>query len=85
MDINDAELARRIVRGDEEAFEELIRRYGGLIKAIVRYHLKDMPYLREDCVNDILFTVWRNINRFDAGKNALKNWLGAVAKYRALN
>ncbi|HIW57208.1 MAG TPA: sigma-70 family RNA polymerase sigma factor [Firmicutes bacterium] len=85
MDINDAELARRIARRDEDAFEELIRRYGGLIKAIVRYHLKAMPALNEDCVNDILFSVWRNINRFDAEKNALKNWLGAVAKYRALN
>ena len=85
MDIDDAELARRIVRRDKEAFEELIRRHGGLIKAIVRYHLKDLPALCEDCVNDILFSVWRNINRFDAEKNSLKNWLGAVAKYRALN
>lgn len=31
------------------------------------------------------FTVWQNIDRFDAGKNTLKNWIGAVAKYRAIN
>ena len=40
---------------------------------------------QEDCINDILFAIWQNIDRFDAGKNSLKNWIGAVAKYRAIN
>ena len=85
MDMTDTELARRICRRDEAAFTELIKRYGGLIKAIVRYHLSGISMWQEDCVNDILFTVWQNIDRFDADKNTLKNWIGAVAKYRAIN
>ena len=40
---------------------------------------------QEDCENDVLLSVWRNIDRFDPEKNSLKNWLGAVAKYRAIN
>ena len=35
--------------------------------------------------NDILFSIWQNIDRFDANKNTLKNWIGAVSKYRAIN
>lgn len=31
----DEDLARLIASGDEYAFEELIRRYGGLIKSII--------------------------------------------------
>lgn len=85
MDITDDELVRLIARKDEDAFGELIRRYGGLIKAIAGYHLKDISMWRDDCVNDVLFALWQNIDRFDAEKNTLKNWIGAVAKYRAIN
>lgn len=85
MEATDNELARLIASKDENAFEELIRRYGGLIKAIVRYHLKDISMWQEDCINDILFALWQNMDRFDAEKSTLKNWLGAVAKYRAIN
>lgn len=85
MEATDNELVRRIMLKDENAFAELIRRYGGLIKAIVRYHLKDISMWQDDCINDILFALWQNIDRFDAEKNTLKNWLGAVAKYRAIN
>lgn len=85
MDITDNELARQVVRRDEQAFTELIKRYGGLIRAIVKYHLREISMWQEDCVNDILFSVWQNIDRFDAEKNTLKNWIGAVAKYRSIN
>lgn len=85
MEAADNELVRLIIRRDENAFEELIRRYGGLIKAIVRYHLKDISMWQEDCINDISFAIWQNIDRFDAEKNTLKNWIGAVSKYRAIN
>ena len=85
MYANDSELADAIKNGSERALEELVRLYGGLIRAIVRYHLKDISMWQEDCENDVLLSVWRNIDRFDPEKNSLKNWLGAVAKYRAIN
>ncbi len=85
MNITDEELVRLIAHKNETAFTELIRRYGGLIKSIVRYHLTDISMWQDDCVNDILFALWQNITRFDAEKNTLKNWIGAVAKYRAIN
>lgn len=85
MDITDNELVRLIAQKDEDAFSELVTRYGGLIRAIVKYHLKDISMWQDDCINDILFAVWQNIDRFDAGKNSLKNWIGAVSKYRSIN
>ena len=85
MYVSDEELANAVKGGSERAFEELVRLYGGLIRAIVRYHLKSVPMWAEDCENDVLLSVWHNIDRFDPEKNSLKNWLGAVAKYRAIN
>lgn len=85
MDITDNELAGLVAAKNEDAFSELVRRYERLIRAIVKYHLKDISMWQEDCINDILFAVWQNIDRFDAEKNSLKNWIGAVAKYRSIN
>ena len=85
MYITDDELVSLIIKKSQSAFDELIRRYGGLIKSIVKYHLKDIAMWQEECINDILFSIWQNIDRFDANKNTLKNWIGAVSKYRAIN
>lgn len=85
MQHTDKELARLIREGSEDAFENLVRLYGGLIKSIVHFHLKDISMYQEDCINDILFKIWQNIDRFDADKSTLKNWIGAIAKYRAID
>lgn len=85
MDISDESLARLISKGNEAAFEELVRLYGGLIKSIVHYHLRDISMWQEDCINDVLLKIWQNIHRFDPDKSTLKNWIGAVAKYRAID
>lgn len=85
MDITDNELVRLVIQRNETAFEEIIRRYGGLVKSIVRYHLKDISMWQEDCVNDVFFKIWQNADRFDYAKNTLKNWIGAVSKYCAID
>lgn len=83
--MDEREMARRVAMRDEEAFGELLRLYGPLIKSIVGYHLKMLPMWKEDCVNDVYFSIWKNIDRFDAQKSSLKNWIGAAAKYRAID
>ena len=85
MNISDGELAALIANGNQAAFDELIRRYGRLIEAIVKFHLKDLSMWQDDCVNEILFVIWQNADKFDSSKNSLKNWVGAVAKYRCIN
>lgn len=81
----DEKLATGLAARDEKALEALIEKYGGLIKAIVSRHLSRMPSHIGECVNDILFSVWSNIDRFDPGKNSLKNWIGAISKYKCID
>ena len=81
----DEKLAAGLAARDEKALEVLIEKYGGLIKAIVSRHLSRMPSHIGECVNDILFSVWSNIDRFDPSKNSLKNWIGAISKYKCID
>lgn len=82
---SDELIADGIIKKDERAFGALVDKYGGLIKSIVRYHLSAFPSYIEDCENDILLALWQNMARYDAGKNSLKNWIGAVSKYKCID
>ena len=85
MKLTDNELIELVTQKNQQAFDELTKRYIKLIKSIVIYHLKDLSMWQDDCVNDILFAIWQNADKFDAGRNSLKNWIGAVSKYRCIN
>ncbi|MEW4227789.1 sigma-70 family RNA polymerase sigma factor [Priestia megaterium] len=74
-----------IMRKKEKGLELLIDQYGGLITAIVRKHLGTLKSYEEECVNDVLLAVWHHIHRFDSEKNTFKNWVAAVAKYKAID
>jgi len=69
----------------EKGLELLIDQYGGLITAIVRKHLGTLKSYEEECINDVLLAVWHHIHRFDSEKNTFKNWVAAVAKYKAID
>lgn len=81
--MTDQQLVCGIKRKDEKALDCLIDRYGGLIKSIVSFHLCDM--YRDECINDILLSIWNNISKFNPNKNSLKNWIGAVCKYKCID
>ena len=36
-------------------------------------------------MNDVLLKLWQNMDRFDPSRSTLKNWVGAVSKYRAID
>ena len=81
--MTDEKIAEGIISRDERALDALIDKYGGLIKSIVTYHLHEN--YRGECMNDILLSLWRNMDRYDPEKNSLKNWIGAVCKYKCID
>lgn len=82
---NDEQIAKGIINKDKSAFNALVDAYGGLIKSIVRHHLSSFLCYQDECVNDILLSVWQNMERYDSNKNTLKNWIGAISKYKCID
>lgn len=39
----------------------------------------------EECVNDVFWSVWNNIESFDYEKGNFKYWITAIAKYKAID
>lgn len=83
--MEDKIIIKYIKNKKEEGLRLLINNYADYINTIVRNNLRDLTYYQEECINDILLSIWNNISSFDNNKNTLKNWIGVVAKYKTID
>lgn len=71
-----------MLRGDEAAFEELVRTYGGRLLAVTRRYLQSEDDAR-DAVQDAFLSAFRSLDRFE-GQARLSTWLHRIAVNAAL-
>ncbi|MBE5959107.1 MAG: sigma-70 family RNA polymerase sigma factor [Lachnospiraceae bacterium] len=85
MIITEDNVIQQLQKKNESALMYVIDEYGGLIKSVIS---KNMSCLREEqteCMNDVLLAIWEHIESFDPSKNQFKNWIAAIAKYKAID
>ena len=70
---------------DPEAIDMIIDTYGSLVKSIIIKNLFLHKEIWEECFNDVLMAIWNNPERFDDKKSNFKNWICAIAKYKAID
>lgn len=83
--MKDKLLIKYIRKKKETGIEMLIDEYGDFITAVTRKYLGCMRSYEEECINDVLLAVWDNIEKYDDTKGTLKNWIGCISKYKAIN
>ena len=83
--MEDKIIIKYIKKKKEEGIRLLIEAYGDYINTIVKNNLKDLNYYQEECMNDILLSIWNNIDSYDKDKNTLKNWIGVISKYNTID
>jgi RNA polymerase sigma-70 factor (ECF subfamily) len=77
----DLELVRRIKAGDEEAFEQMVRRYHARVYSL-SYGVLRNPEDAEDAAQDSFWTLYRKIGSFDESKKFF-SWFYRVALNQA--
>ncbi|MDU5107871.1 sigma-70 family RNA polymerase sigma factor [Clostridium sp.] len=82
--MDDSIIIKSIKNKDEIGIELLLKSYGGLIKSIVKHHLKDISFYEEECINDILFSIWNNISLFNE-TGSFKNWVAIISKFKSID
>lgn len=75
-------LTARLAAGDGEAFEQLVRTFGGRMLAVATRLLNNESDAR-DAVQDALLSAFRSIDRFQ-GHSRLSTWLHRVTMNAAL-
>ncbi len=70
------DLVSRLRRGDENAFERLVREQGGRLLSVARRFLRDEEEAR-DAVQECFLSAYRALDRFDQGSR-LSTWLHRI-------
>ena len=64
--------------------QDLIRRNGGLVRALARRRLQ-RPHDVEDAMQDIFLAVWNSARRFDPGKGSETTFIATIARRRLID
>jgi len=83
MNQTDEQLAELIRHGNNDAFQELMRRYIGPIYGFSKQYVKSNEDA-EDITQDTFFKTWKHIKKFKAGKS-FKPWIYTIARNTALD
>jgi RNA polymerase sigma factor (sigma-70 family) len=83
--VTDENVIQQIKLKNEKTIPYLIKTYGGLLNAIIRKYLNGNQQDMEECFADVLVSIWFHIDSFDSTKNEFKQWIVAIAKYRAID
>lgn len=83
--MQDKLMIKYIKKKNQKGMEILIDQYNALITSVVRYYLGTLINYEEECVSDTLLAIWDNIEGFEKDKNSFKNWICAIAKYKAID
>jgi RNA polymerase sigma-70 factor (ECF subfamily) len=81
---DDATLASRLARGDEDALRRLYDRLAGRVRAIA-LRLLARPSEADDVVQDTFVEVWRSADRYDPARGSLATWVSTIAHRRAVD
>ncbi|GIT92936.1 ECF RNA polymerase sigma factor RpoE [Jannaschia pagri] len=69
---------------DRDAFEELFSHYGPRVKAfLIRTGLT--PSVAEDCMQDVMVTLWRKAHLYDPTRATVATWLFTIARNRKID
>lgn len=82
--MKEADLVTRLQQGDREAMDELLLHHGALLRYVIAPIVQDSQE-REDCLSEVLMTIWERCGQYDPNRGNWHAWLTAVARNAALN
>jgi RNA polymerase sigma-70 factor, ECF subfamily len=82
--VDDSALLTRIGQRDENAMEDLFRRYSGVVYSVALRVLHDSGQA-EDVLQEVFLQLWRDPTFFVQQRGSLGGWLVVVARNRAID
>ncbi|MGL5087161.1 MAG: sigma-70 family RNA polymerase sigma factor [Clostridium sp.] len=83
--MEDKLIIKSIKRKNESGLEMLVNIYGGFIMAIIRQNSYNLGSYEDECMDDVLLSIWNNIDKYDQSKNSFKNWIASVTRYKVID
>lgn len=77
-------ILQRIADGDQNAVQECLKSYGGLVWSLARRMLRNTDDA-EDAVQEIFLDVWKNAERFDQSQASETTFIAMIARRRLID
>ncbi|WP_026895966.1 sigma-70 family RNA polymerase sigma factor [Clostridiisalibacter paucivorans] len=85
MRITEENFIDQIKKKNERALEYVIDNYAWILKTVIKKHLFRLQDFHEECMNDCLLAIWKNIHYYNPEKSSFKNWIAGIAKYKSID
>lgn len=87
MGINNSNYIKRLKSKKEDALEFIVDKYLSLVKGVIHKVLYSVSRqdLIEECINDVFLSVWNNSDKFKGEEKDFRNWICAIAKFKAID
>jgi len=82
--LRDGQLVELVARQDASALEALYDRYGRAAYSLARRILTEET-LAQDVVQEVFLSLWRNADRFDAGRGTVATYVLSMTHHRAVD
>ena len=82
--VDETAILTRIGQRDENAMEEIFRRYSGLVYSVALRVLRDSGQA-EDVLQEVFLQLWRKPAAFVQNRGSLGAWLVVIARNRAID
>ncbi|QAY67392.1 sigma-70 family RNA polymerase sigma factor [Paenibacillus protaetiae] len=84
---NENNFIQRLKQQKEDALDFIVDRYLPLIRGVTYKVLSPLEDdgLIDECINDILLSIWNNSKKFHGGSIDFKKWICAIAKYKSID
>ncbi len=77
-------ILQRIADGDQNAVQDCLKAYGGLVWSLARRMLRNSEEA-EDAVQEIFIEVWKNAARFDPAQASETTFVAMIARRRLID
>ena len=77
-------ILQRIADGDQNAVQECLTSYGGLVWSLARRMLRNQDDA-EDAVQEIFVDIWKNAAKFDASQASETTFVAMIARRRLID
>lgn len=87
MSVNNSNYIKRLKDKKEDALEFIVDKYLPLVKGVTYKVLASAGKqdVIEECINDILLSIWNNCDKFSGEEKDFKKWICAIAKFKAID
>jgi RNA polymerase sigma-70 factor (ECF subfamily) len=82
--VSNEAILNRIADGDQDAVQECLTKYGGLVWSLARRMLRNSDDA-EDAVQEIFVDIWKNAGRFDPSQSSETTFIAMIARRRLID